>query len=378
MGKGKERRSERQKRVLTALVELYIETGKPVGSQTLSEGACADLSSATIRNYFAELEAEGLLLQQHTSGGRIPTDQAFALYADLVRESVKTNESLCHQLSAALDRETKELSNYLREGVELLSEVTQLAAFLSTPRFDHDFVLEIRLISLGEGRLLGIMITDFGAILTETLQVEERFSLHALKRMEGYFLAKITGQSIEEPLSDEELERAQQIYNELMLRYITRYSNFSEMDLFRTGFAQLLSYPELNTPLRMAGALSLFESPGQMNQILRLAERKEEATTWIGGELQALIPSATECAILAMPYKIQGVNVGAAAILGPMRLPYPKLFGILHAFVEQINRGLEKSLQRFNIQYRKPKAGMLYLQEQERRLLVEDKRSHNP
>ena len=74
-------KEEREKRVLLALIEYYILNGKPVGSATLKEVDVGDLSAATIRNYFAHLEEEGYLVQQHTSGGRLPTDKAFRLYA---------------------------------------------------------------------------------------------------------------------------------------------------------------------------------------------------------------------------------------------------------------------------------------------------------
>ena len=67
-----------KRKVLIGLVEYFIKTGKPVGSNTLKETGFGDLSSATIRNYFAHLETEGYLTQQHSSGGRIPTNLAIA------------------------------------------------------------------------------------------------------------------------------------------------------------------------------------------------------------------------------------------------------------------------------------------------------------
>ena len=72
---------DRERRVLLGLVDYYIQTGKPVGSNTLKEAGFGDLSSATIRNYFAHLEEEGYLLQSHSSGGRIPTHLAYRVYA---------------------------------------------------------------------------------------------------------------------------------------------------------------------------------------------------------------------------------------------------------------------------------------------------------
>src|SRR5579872_6156120 len=75
-------KTDRENAVLLGLIELYLKTGKPIGSHTLQENGFESLSSATIRNYFSKMEEAGYLKQQHTSGGRIPTEKAFRLYAD--------------------------------------------------------------------------------------------------------------------------------------------------------------------------------------------------------------------------------------------------------------------------------------------------------
>src|SRR5438045_1193035 len=75
-------KADREHSVLLGLIELYLKTGKPIGSHTLQENGFDSLSSATIRNYFSKMEEAGYLKQQHTSGGRIPTQKAFRLYAD--------------------------------------------------------------------------------------------------------------------------------------------------------------------------------------------------------------------------------------------------------------------------------------------------------
>src|SRR3989338_10379321 len=75
-------KTDREQAVLLGLIELYLKTGKPIGSHTLQENGFDSLSSATIRNYFGKMEEQGYLKQQHTSGGRIPTEKAFRLYAD--------------------------------------------------------------------------------------------------------------------------------------------------------------------------------------------------------------------------------------------------------------------------------------------------------
>src|ERR1041385_7683673 len=87
-------KSQREKLILFALVELYLKTGKPIGSNTLKDNWFENLSSATIRNYFAKLEEGGYLKQQHSSGGRSPTPLAYKLYADAHLSSASLEEKV--------------------------------------------------------------------------------------------------------------------------------------------------------------------------------------------------------------------------------------------------------------------------------------------
>lgn len=364
------KKTDRELRVLLSLVELYIETAKPVGSHALHEYGIAELSSATIRNYFARLEREGYLLQHHASGGRVPTALAYQIYAEAHQEHAKLDKSE-EQALETLRCETKETTSYLQSMAEQVAQIAGVATFLTAPRFDHDFVLEIKLVSLDAARCLCILLTDFGSILTEVLHTEKKLSALALKRMEHYFSWRLTGQEMPETLSEEELKIASRFYNELMVRYITRYSSFSEADLMRTGFSNLLAYPEFKHAAALANGLALFENANTMRRLLHDCEKSGVLRYWIGDSLTAFVPSATECTVIAIPYCINQLPVGAIGLLGPMRLPYPRLFGLLRHVAERVNESLTRSLYRYRIQFRQPTAGTLYLPQGERRLLIQ-------
>ena len=87
-GKGGSRMilDERKKKILQAIIRNYLETGEPVGSRTISKYTDLNLSSATIRNEMSDLEEMGLILQPHTSAGRIPSDKGYRLYVDTMME----------------------------------------------------------------------------------------------------------------------------------------------------------------------------------------------------------------------------------------------------------------------------------------------------
>lgn len=365
--KKKSKKESREHQVLMGLVELYVKTGKPIGSNTLRENGFESLSSATIRNYFSELENLGFLKQSHASGGRCPTEGAFRLYAEEVFDQADFHAEDEEHLSFLKENPTKNLTIYLQNAAEKLSSLTGYATFLSSVRFDHDLILDIKLVEIDAGRYLCILITDFGQVFTEILSCERKLSEEALKRMQAYFLWRLKGQKedVKEKLFEEEEEIAQKFYNEIMIRYIVRYSNFSDEEVYRTGFSKLLGFPEFSDPIALTTGLSLFENTSHMRQLLNDCTHLGRMRFWIGKDL-APYSGATSCAVIAVPFKMNQMTVGALGLLGPCRMPYRSLFGILNFFSESISQALTKSFYKFKLSFRYPHSVDPYINKEER------------
>lgn len=374
-------KQERERRVLLGLIEYYLSTGKPVGSNTLKDAGFGNLSSATIRNYFANLEADGFLVQQHASGGRIPTHKAFRLYAQEYADQVDESFPFPHLLSSLKEMETRKINTYLQKAAETLSEMSSSAVFLSAPRFDHDFIHSLKLVPIDHQRCLAVLVTDFGLIHTETLQMEKKWSAFSLKRMEKYFQWRLTSLDKPENMEPEEEEQAQIFYNELMVRYIIGYSHFTHEEIYQTGFSKLLVYPEFHDPQALTSSLSLFENAHSMRLLLKECSKINHLKLWIGDDLDAYSRQTPSCAILAIPYHINLQTVGAIGLLGTVRMPYRQNFALLRTFSECISTALTRSIYKFKITFRQPQQDSLYLPNEERQLigkstlkLLEDKR----
>lgn len=373
-------KQDRERRVLLGLVDYYIQTGKPVGSNSLKEAGFADLSSATIRNYFANLEETGYLIQSHSSGGRIPTDLAYRTYADeyLHGDDGKPEETPFKDLHCF---DSREIALFLQEAAETLSKTTQCAVFLSAPRFDHDYVIDLKLVPLDAFRCLCVLITDFGIVKTEILHLPEKLSSFAVKRIESYFHWRLTGTGRPDHLEPEEEAIGQTFYNELMLRFIVGYSNFADEDIYRTGFSNLLAYPDFQDARLLSGGLSLFENVQGMRLLLKECKAMERLKYWIGDDLDPFLTNPN-CSVIAIPYFINYKAVGAVGILGPVRLPYRTLFRTLRLFSECVSETLTRNIYKFKISFRQPESGKLFLENEDSRLLgqsrlilLEDQRS---
>jgi heat-inducible transcriptional repressor len=374
-------KDQREKLILFGLIDLYLQSGKPIGSNTLRENGFEALSSATIRNYFVKLEEEGYLKQAHSSGGRVPTVLAYKIYAEEHLDKPRISQEEKKTIETLLKKETREVATYLLQATEKISEITHCAAFLSSPRFDQDFILEIKLLYIDQNRVLCALLTDFGLVRTEILYTEKKLSSFTLKRLETYFNWRLTG--IEKPTLDPEEEAlGTRLYKELMLRHIVSYANFSAEDLVQAGFSRLLAYPDFIEASALASGLSLFENKQMLRKLLSTTSEKGTLQCWIGDDLLPFAPEANACSVLTVPYRINQTVCGAFGILGPTRIPYRELFGQLQQIAQSISDSLTQSVYKFKISFRRPKLSSLEFQQahpefldQSQTILLEDKTS---
>ena len=375
-------KNEREKKILLGLIDCYIKTSKPVGSNTLKEAGFEDLSSATIRNYFAHLEEEGYLTQQHSSGGRIPTAKAFRLYAyECIAQSAQKSPK--EKVFDSLQKiETRAINTLLQQAAEQLALLTHTAVFLSAPRFDQDFIVSMKLVAIDVTRCLCVMMTDFGEIKTEILHVDNKLGTLSAKRIEAYFNWRLNGQQKPDNLSTEEEELAKKLYNELLVRYIVGYSQFNEEEIYRTGFSGLLNHPEFQDPTVLADSLALFENTHGIRLLLKECSKHNTLKLWIGDDLLTYASQPNpDCSIIAIPYHVNNQPVGAVGLLGPQRLPYRTLFALLQNFSQRISEAMTRNLYKFKITLKPPKEETIDLKKrpliaETRRLLLED-RSNN-
>ncbi|MGD2169832.1 MAG: heat-inducible transcriptional repressor HrcA [Chlamydiota bacterium] len=368
-------KNERERFVLLGLVDLYIATNKPIGSNTLKESGFDYLSSATIRNYFAKLEKEGYLYQQHSSGGRVPTPKAYKFYAEnsLKGPTVQAHED--QDLQDALKMNTKEIHSYLSFAVETLSEMTNSSVIISTPRFDQDFIKDVKLLAIDENRTLCALITDFGLVKTETFYTTDE--LEDLGAIEKYFLWRMS-KSSEKPyfLNETDAKWAQRLYNEIVVRHLAGYVHFFKEDLFRTGLSKLLTYPEFSDAMNLSSALSIFENETLMQNLLHQTTRENCVKYWVAEDFQEKkTADGAYCSFITIPYYLNQSPAGSIGILSPMRINYKKIFGIAKLFSYYLSQNLTNNLYKFKIHFRQPSQSSMDQEKlhESQSILLEDK-----
>src|SRR6476620_9336804 len=180
MGSADERRFE----VLQAIVADFVSSHEPIGSKSLVERHNLGVSSATIRNDMAVLEAEGYITQPHTSSGRVPTDKGYRQFVDRIAQvkplSSAERRAILEFLETGVD-----LDDVLRRGVRLLAQLTRQVAIVQYPTLSASSVRHLEIVQLTPARLLLVVITDTGRVDQRIVELGDVISDEDLSGLRG-------------------------------------------------------------------------------------------------------------------------------------------------------------------------------------------------
>src|SRR5262245_9519987 len=158
-----EQLSKRERRVLEAVIQTYVQTAEPAGSRTLSRRFGLGVSPATIRNTMSDLEEKGFLFHPHTSAGRVPTNKAYRAYVDALMSRVAPVQALEHdRLTEALNPSDSPIEQILRRAAQSLGVLTQELGVAMGPRFANTTLRSLDLVRLSDERLLMVLALEGG------------------------------------------------------------------------------------------------------------------------------------------------------------------------------------------------------------------------
>ncbi len=164
---------DRKAAILRAVVEEYIETAQPVGSQHVTRAGGVQASSATVRNEMSVLERDGYLVQPHTSAGRIPTDKGYRFFVDSLPGwgAGRLNPSQRAEVKTFFTRAHGELEHMLSETSQLLSRLTDHAAVIIAPPHEAATIRSVQVVGLGGRTALVVAVLSNGSVEKRTIEL---------------------------------------------------------------------------------------------------------------------------------------------------------------------------------------------------------------
>ena len=325
--------TERELRVLEAVVQTYIETAEPAGSQTIARRFGLGVSPATIRNTMSELEEKGFLFHPHTSAGRIPTDRAYRVYVNEIMRLAPPPTEVRHALEEQIAGPRTTVDEILRRAAQVLGVLTQELGVAVAPAIEEMVLERLELLPVSSERLLlvfnlrsGIVRTIFvevpAAVRPETVQevarvLNERLAGHTLRQIRATLPDRLRDAG--EPGSG----------RELLNIFIAEAEGIfaGEQDTVLLGSAQMLAdQPEFAASnARMRELLELTETRETLASALD-ARSRLGVTVTIGGENAD--PRLAWFTLVTSSYRT-GEAAGVIGVMGPTRMPYDKIVSLV-------------------------------------------------
>jgi heat-inducible transcriptional repressor len=190
--------SERKKKVLRSVVDLYIRTAEPVGSKAITELPDMKYSSATIRNEMAELTTLGYLEQPHTSAGRIPSAAGYRLYVDELMADYRLSIDETKSISTSLEEKMQQVDKMVERVAKLVSQVTDLPAISMASRPQSATVRRFDLILAGQGSVILVMMLSTDEVVNKLIKLPVHLDETDLKVLSAVLNAAMTGITAEE------------------------------------------------------------------------------------------------------------------------------------------------------------------------------------
>jgi heat-inducible transcriptional repressor len=333
--------TDREWKVLEAVVQTYIETAEPAGSRTIAKRFPLGVSAATIRNTMGDLEERGYLFHPHASAGRMPTDRAYRLYVDRLiwRRPVPGPEH--ERLSRELRGDPGVIEGILEKAAQVLGVLTQELGVAVAPSFDSAVLERLELMQVASDRLLIVLVIRGGLARTLFLEVASHLPALALTSVTAVLNERLGGLSLREIRSSlrERLRDSAEgtPESELLNIFIEEADQVFELpgagQVMLSSPKMLAEQPEFHSNEQIRTLLELTDRRDLLREALRSRDQPGVTVT-IGREHAD--PRLTPFTLVTASYR-RGTLSGVIGVMGPTRMPYDKVL----ALVEHTSRMVE-------------------------------------
>ncbi|MDF2369946.1 MAG: heat-inducible transcriptional repressor HrcA [Rhizobiaceae bacterium] len=339
---------ERTGEIFRRIVELYLDSGDPVGSRNLSRILPMALSPASVRNVMSDLEELGLIYAPHISAGRLPTQRGLRFFVDAFMESgdLSSDErSLIERQVSGVER-NKSVESLLTEASQLLSGLSRGAGLVITNKNDA-VVKHIEFVRLEPTRALVVLVGENDQVENRIIDLPVGVTASQLTEAANFLNAHLAGHTLDELRGD--LERLKTAISQeldvlsqaLVERGVAIWSGAAEDQparLIVRGRANLLdSLSDVEEIERLRLLFDDLEKKDGLIELLELAESGSGVRIFIGSENKLF--SLSGSSLIVAPYRDSEERViGAVGVIGPTRLNYARIVPMVDYTAQMVSR----------------------------------------
>ena len=334
--------NERQQELLKVIVENYIKTAKPVGSNSLCE--TFNCSSATIRNEMAILEDLGYIEKNHISSGRVPSEKGYKYYVDnLMKPKELTGEDVL-KLQTIFTNHDLQLSDAITKAMEIISELTSYTSVVLGTSSKENTLKQVNIIPLADNKVIAVVITDKGIVENKQFVLQPQTQINELVKTSEIINKMLVGTPIDEvsnrlefeikPIISRQINQYEAVYN----IFYDAFSDFvkNSTNIHVSGKSKMLNQPEYNNTEDIKRLINKFEDESFIRRLVE-DKKNKRVNVYIGKENDF----DQDVTIIKTKYNFNGEE-GTIAIIGPKRMEYERVVSLLNYMVDRLEGKDEK------------------------------------
>ncbi len=323
--------NERRRLILKIVIQEYIETTNPVGSELLVRKYGLNISSATIRNELAALEEQGYLTHLHTSAGRVPTDAGYRYFVENLMDRLQLSSTEQRTIRHQFYQVRSELDQWIQLAGAVLARTAQNVSVVTPPRAYQSRFKHLELIAIHDTTVLLVLVLHDGTVRQQSLTLDTARSQEDLSRSAGRInehcydasvnrVEEILVQDLtqEHPAFDD-LER--QVL-ELAIKAMHQFEEQLNKAIHSDGLIEILGQPEFAQTARVRQVLEIMQGGKGLGPLIPRVLASEGVQVVIGGEHSQ--DEMREYSVVLSRYGIDGAIAGVLGVIGPTRMAYPR------------------------------------------------------
>lgn len=337
----------RQLLILQVIVDDFIQSAQPVGSRSLSKKEEISFSSATIRNEMADLEELGFIEKTHTSSGRVPSEKGYRYYVDHLLSPQVLNQHDILTIKSIFAEKIFEFEKIIQKSAKILSELTNYTSIVLGPDVSVNKLKRIQIIPLNKETAIAIFVTDTGHVENRTFHLPPSIDAGELEKMVKILNDRLANVPLEELNNKIYKEVAtllrQHIQNvDLMLNTVADLFKMPASEkLFFAGKTNILSQPDFHDLTKIRTLMNMIEHEEWIYELIK--KNPKGINVKIGRENNNL--AMEDCSLITATYSIGAEKLGTIAILGPTRMEYSRVIGLMQFLSKDLTEALTKLYQ---------------------------------
>lgn len=330
--------SERQKLVLKAIVEEYVNTNEPVGSRTLSKSSWFNASPATLRNDMADLEDLGYLTKTHTSSGRIPSEKGYRFYVEEMMKKERETSLEFPMIDDIFRRQDLSREEAINQSMNLVSNLTNYTSIVLGQSAYNSRIKKLEFLALQDHFAIILMITDLGHVESKKILIPEGMSFKEIEKvinvldevLHNCLVSEIEAK-LKEEIKNEDIRDFIVYREDLVNAFASAFADMAKDKYHVSGQSKILLQPEFQNVEKVKDIFDAIEK----REILKVVRYDETGVTVrIGQENE--IKALQDCTVITVPYESSSGERGAISVFGPTRMEYNKIIPLLEYIAKNI------------------------------------------